>query len=216
MSIKTLHPPLSLKPSHFTSQEREGFFPAHYGQLVGPDDRYRMLRMLGAGKHSSVFLVEDLEYVVNVSLRPSANFPRDRLSIAEPDFRDPILCGRRAVIKILTTWATTENFEGRLHELQAMQALAASTSVICDGSLFYKSMTHFEIVGPRGTHLCLVLGRGSDTVESVHQSSPSKTILPNLVQYIAGCTLNNLADIHGQNIVHAGEIRFSSAMHVRS
>lgn len=44
----------------FTVAEGAGYFPARRGQLVGPNQRYKILRMLGAGQHSSVFLVENV------------------------------------------------------------------------------------------------------------------------------------------------------------
>lgn len=44
-----------------TAEEGYGFFPARWGQLIGPGGRYRVLRMLGAGQYSSVLLVDDLQ-----------------------------------------------------------------------------------------------------------------------------------------------------------
>jgi hypothetical protein len=53
----------SPRPPHaltYTAAEGAGYFPARRGQLIGPNQRYKILRMLGAGRHSSVFLVKDV------------------------------------------------------------------------------------------------------------------------------------------------------------
>lgn len=46
-------------PLTLTAEEGFGFFPAHRGQLLA-DGRYKILRLLGAGSVSSVFLAQDL------------------------------------------------------------------------------------------------------------------------------------------------------------
>lgn len=51
-------PPLAEPPRHpllLTVQDGFGFFPAQSNQLIGQDDPYKILRMVGAGEHSSVF-----------------------------------------------------------------------------------------------------------------------------------------------------------------
>ena len=55
-----LQPTLPPHPLTMTAAEGAGFFPARRGQLIGPNQRYEILRMLGAGRHSSVFLVRDV------------------------------------------------------------------------------------------------------------------------------------------------------------
>lgn len=48
-----------------TAAEGFGYFPAHQGQILG-NGRYRILRMVGVGTSSSVFLAEDLRFVKRV------------------------------------------------------------------------------------------------------------------------------------------------------
>ena len=52
------------QPPHLltlTPQDGFGFFPAHQAQLIGTDQRYKILRLLGVGQSSYVFLVEDVK-----------------------------------------------------------------------------------------------------------------------------------------------------------
>ena len=56
-------PPQFAIPPHaltFTVAEGAGYFPARRGQLIGPNQRYKILRMLGVGQRSSVFLVKNV------------------------------------------------------------------------------------------------------------------------------------------------------------
>lgn len=55
-------PPTSNKstnPFALTLEDGFGFFPGGKGTLLGPDQRYKVVRMLGCGQHSSVYLVQD-------------------------------------------------------------------------------------------------------------------------------------------------------------
>lgn len=45
-------------------KDGSGYFPACRNQLIGPGQRYKILRMLGAGTYSIAYLVEDLWFVL--------------------------------------------------------------------------------------------------------------------------------------------------------
>lgn len=45
-----------------TAEDGAGFFPAHHDQLIGPDNRYKVVRMLGSGLLSTTLLIEDTKF----------------------------------------------------------------------------------------------------------------------------------------------------------
>lgn len=51
--------PKDLHPLQQTAAEGFGFFPGGRGTLLGKDQRYKIVRNLGNGHNSTVFLIED-------------------------------------------------------------------------------------------------------------------------------------------------------------
>ena len=64
---------------------------------------------------------------------------------------------------------------------------------------------HFEIDGPHGRHLCLVLPVLSETVSSFRRSAPSKLLDPPKVKIIIAEVVQALVQLHAADIIHTGQ-----------
>ncbi|KAG1852680.1 kinase-like protein [Suillus subluteus] len=106
---------------------------------------------------------------------------------------------RYCAIKILTVHDTKAHHDGHLLELEVMQTITRSTGI----SLLPHLRDHFEINGPHGQHLCLVLPALSESVDSFTYSAPSKLLDPPKVKIIVAQVLESLAQLHTANIIHA-------------
>jgi len=76
-------------------------------------------------------------------------------------------------VKILSAWATSENREGRLHELPTLEAVAECAKTNPTAPLPVL-LDHFDISGPHGDHLALVTSAYSTSVNHFRLSTPSK------------------------------------------
>lgn len=81
---------------------------------------------------------------------------------------------------ILTVHATKGHHDGHLLELEAMQTIAESTKT----PLLPRLHDHFEIDGPHGRHLRLVLPVLSESISSFRRSTPLKLLDPPKVKII--------------------------------
>ena len=177
--------------------EEYDFFPAQCGQLIGPGKRYKILRLLGAGQHSTVLLAEDLLYVVVPSISHCNTGLILKVAVRIGD-------GPQAV-KILNLRSTAENRSGALHEVAILQVIRREHERTIRQLPVLRD--HFEVSGPRGDHLCLVCDSRSTTLDSFRRSVPSNTLRPHLVQLVASQTTELLCELHEAHIIHAGEIR---------
>ncbi|KAJ8590256.1 kinase-like protein, partial [Rhizopogon salebrosus TDB-379] len=100
-------------------------------------------------------------------------------------------------IKILTVHATKGHHDGHLLELEAMQTVTAMKA-----PLLPRLQDHFEIDGPHGRHLCLVLPVLSESVNTFRLSSPSKSLDTPKVKIIVAQVVEALVKLHAANIVH--------------
>ena len=114
---------------------------------------------------------------------------------------------RYRAIKILTAYATKRHHEGHLLELKILQTIDTAT----DKCNLPRLVDHFEMDGPHGRHLCLVLPVLSETVDSFRLSAPSKSLEPRKVKIIISEVGHALIRLHDVNIIHNGEhIKFNA------
>lgn len=108
---------------------------------------------------------------------------------------------RYCAIKILTVHATEGHHNGRLLELDIMQTITSSAKTPTLPRLRH----HFEMEGPHGRHLCLVLPILSESVRSFRLSVPSKLLEPPMVKIIVVQVVEALVQLHAANIIHTGQ-----------
>ncbi|KAF9514858.1 hypothetical protein BS47DRAFT_1328632 [Hydnum rufescens UP504] len=155
-----------------TLEQGAGFFPAQPGLVLG-DGKYRILRKLGWGEDSSVWLVDALQFT-----------PKDYFAV-----------------KILTAKATHSHHAGYRHELELLDSIKAV------GSDFLPRLhDDFELSGPHGQHLCLVMDLLGTSVQALRVSTPTQTLAVHSVKTIIAFVLEGLVELHDKGIVHTGEI----------
>jgi serine/threonine-protein kinase SRPK3 len=103
-------------------------------------------------------------------------------------------------LKILTVFATKGHHDGDLLELEAMQTVTAMKT-----PLLPRLRDHFEIDGPHGRHLCLVLPVLSESVNTFRRSLPSKSLDTPKVKFIVAQVAKALVKLHAANIIHTGQ-----------
>jgi serine/threonine-protein kinase SRPK3 len=64
---------------------------------------------------------------------------------------------------------------------------------------------HFEMKGPHGQHLCLVLPVFSESISSFRRSAPLKLLNPPKVKILVVQVAEALVKLHGANIIHTGQ-----------
>lgn len=110
--------------------------------------------------------------------------------------------GRKyCAIKILSVFATQGHHDGYLLELEVMQTITASAKTPTLPQLY----DHFEIDGPHGRHLCLVLPVLSETISTFRRSALSKQLDPPKVKIIIAQIVEALEQLHAANIIHTGQ-----------
>ena len=103
-------------------------------------------------------------------------------------------------IKILTVHATKGHHDVHLLELEAMQTITTMET-----PLLPRLCDHFEIDGPHGRHLCLVLPVLSESVSTFRRLAPSKLLDTPKVKIIVAQVVEALVKLHAANIVHTGQ-----------
>jgi serine/threonine-protein kinase SRPK3 len=104
-------------------------------------------------------------------------------------------------VKILTVHATEGHINGHLLELDIVEAItrlkrALRLPVLRD---------HFEITGPHGRHLCMVLPVLSTDISSFRRSAPTKKLGLPAVKIIIAQVLEALVNLHALHIIHTGQ-----------
>lgn len=107
-------------------------------------------------------------------------------------------------VKILTAFATGMNRQGRLHELKNLQAISKELELTDSLPYLPELMDHFEITGPHGDHLCLVLHVHSTDVGSFMRTTPTHRLLLHDVQMVILHVLTALAILHKLGLIHTG------------
>jgi serine/threonine-protein kinase SRPK3 len=109
---------------------------------------------------------------------------------------------RNYALKILTASATQITRQGRLQELQALQAISevvkSPTTLHCLPEL----VDHFETTGPHGDHICFVLHLRSTDVSAFRRSAPSRTLLLHDVKKVVLHAAYALEIVHKLGMIH--------------
>jgi len=101
----------SEEPLEVSMDEGHGFLRIEFGDMMGPDHRYRVVRKLGWGMNSSVWMAFDEQYVfIQLSGCCSDKFPREKRYVA---------------IKALTGYSTDTTLRSITSELAALKQLAS-------------------------------------------------------------------------------------------
>lgn len=117
-------------------------------------------------------------------------------------FRPPHASRRLVVIKILSARSVQETDAGHSHELATLQVIqglpdprSLQLPILFD---------HFEITGPHGSHLCLVLEYLGHTIGAFRNSTPTKRLRLHVVQLVAMYVAEGLKNLHENEIIHTG------------
>ncbi|KAF9514871.1 hypothetical protein BS47DRAFT_1342650, partial [Hydnum rufescens UP504] len=151
-----------------TLEQGAGFFPARPGLVLG-DGKYRILRKLGWGEDSSMWLVDALQFT-----------PKDYFAV-----------------KILTAKATHSHHAGYRHELELLDSIKAVRF-----DFLPRLRDNFELSGPHGQHLCLVMDLHGTSVQALRMSTPTQTLAVHSVKTIIALLLEGLVELHDLGIVH--------------
>lgn len=113
---------------------------------------------------------------------------------------------------MLTARATQLNRQGRLQELETLQAIAeAVVSKSKDVSCFVPELVdHFDTTGPHGDHMCFILKLRSIDATSFQHTAPSDTLLLHDVKMVVLHALYALELIHGLGLIHTGMFSISN------
>ena len=179
------------EPLNLSEDDGFGFFPACIGMLLN-DSRYQVLRKLGRGRNSTIWLVSDSRQVYfSSAILPHPTYIHSlRL---KPKYR---------AIKIFTAHATKAHHDGHLLELEISQSIAALNIMALDLPRLYD---HFEIDGPHGRHLCLVYTPLGQAVDSFRHSAPSQSLELLKVQMIIAEVMQALVQLHDADIIHTSQ-----------
>ena len=171
------------EPLNLPASEGFGYYPAYPGLKV-KRGRYKVIRKLGYGPRSSVWLVEDLKCVYC------------EIYLFIFDYSDPRGDFGLSALKILTAHATLQKTL-ELKRLRAVKRLR----------LFYRLPNfhdHFDVHSHHGRHSCFALSVVGSSIEDLRQSLPTKTLPVHVVQKVVGSVLEALYDLHRSRMVHCG------------
>jgi serine/threonine protein kinase len=177
-----------------TLEQGAGFFPGQPGLVLG-NGKYRILRKLGWGQHSSTWLVDGFQCVQNLGKSPyKCSFLMSQLSLR-------FTPKRYFAVKILTAEATHSHHAGYMHELELLDSIK---------DIRFRFLPclrdDFELSGPHGQHLCLVMDLLGTSVQTLRMSTPTKTLPVHGVKMIVALLIESLIHLHKLGIVHTGEI----------
>lgn len=115
-------------------------------------------------------------------------------------FRPESSIWRFVAIKIFSARSTLETNAGHLHELATLQVANRLDAPLSLPRL----LDHFEITGPHGHHICLVLEYAGHTLSAFRSSTPTKTLRLHVVQLAALYVAAGLQKLHEAGIIHTG------------
>jgi serine/threonine-protein kinase SRPK3 len=161
--------------------EEGGFYPVQVGEVLGRN--YKIVRKLGCGGYSTVWLAEDLRCKVG----QKALTNRDGQAVALKVMAHSAPCGEIDILK----------------RLQSIKGTPAAEYVV-------QMLDFFEHPGPEGNHPCLVMDLMWQDVytflEGYYYDGAGR--LP-LVKEISRQSLECLSVLHDCGIVHNGSCTYS-------
>jgi serine/threonine protein kinase len=178
------------EPLGISAEQGHGFLRIEFGDAIGPDCRYRIVRKLGWGMNSNIWMAFDKQYVV---IRSDASF-----------FDDLHREKTYVAIKALKGYATDLVQRNVMWELAALERVASQPPILGFASTHCTQLlSHFLHPGKDqdGDHLCLVTDILGGDVKSFQVGMNSVLPLP-LVKRILLHTLRGIAHMHSCNIIH--------------
>ncbi|KAK4084991.1 hypothetical protein Purlil1_10026 [Purpureocillium lilacinum] len=172
-----------------------GYHPVHLGDVFH-DGQYKIIRKLGDGAYSTVWLARDMRYV-----------PAPLLDIKAIDYDRSFVPrnNRYVALKILVS-----ELSGSARELQILEHLDAASPT--ESSQYVTQLlSTFELQGPNGTHKCLVLEpmgpSVNSMVEELPQFNPRRWEMkvrypPQMAKSILKQSLQALAFLHENGVAH--------------
>lgn len=108
---------------------------------------------------------------------------------------------------MLTARATRLNHDGLLREIEVLDAIRGTpNSHPGDRVNLPRLLDRFEMDGPHGRHICLVLPVLSTDIGSFRRTSPSKGLSIRQVMRIIAQVVDATAALHSMNIIHTGKL----------
>ena len=171
-----------------------GYFPVSHSQSL-KNGHYKIIRKLGWGPRSSVWLASYPEYVSSPSLSNNS-WLTPYYFFSGPSVTE------YCVIKILTAHATDEYKSRGLQEVKVLESVKPQAAF--NGlPVFYESFNESSI---HGSHLCIVtLDILPDIEHTFRLSAPDQYLRVHTVKKIIASIAESLHSLHQSNIIHGGE-----------
>ncbi len=183
-----------------------GFFPMRLGQKLC-DGKYKVVRKLGYGAYSSVWLARETMCVLLHSSYPGAHY---RSAFSRPD-------GHRYVaIKVLSVFSTNIEYRKLYYEF----AVAESMSTFQRSDLAHPGYQHCAIIkrtfmedSAHGEHLCVVLTPYGTSLRDILETSPTCRLPLSAAKRVTRQVLLGLSFLESKlQRVHTGQL---SLVHAR-
>ena len=183
------------------------FYPAYFGELL--NNQYRVLRNVGGGAHSSVWIVQDTKFDKNGSGGVAQRYILSPYAVRS--LTDKTLCRIRCreylAVKILTAEMTRGHTTGQSREQALMERIQARGEeawrlpVLCDS---------FRVTSSYGSHLCFVMNTLGGSINDLRKPAPGKALPVYLVKNIIAQLVDAVAQLHELDIIHPGAPRSQS------
>lgn len=185
-----------------------GYFPMRLGQKLR-QGKYEIVRKLGYGTNSSVWLAKETMCVPPHSRRPGTDC---RLASPRPDGH------RYIVLKIMSVYATNVEIRKLCHEA----AVARSMTTFGKSDQTHPGYRYCAMIGrtffehsAHGEHLCSLLVPYGTSLEDILETSPTGRLPLSAVKTITRQVLLGLSFLEDKlQRVHAGQSSSSVARHV--
>lgn len=170
----------------------EKYYPARIGEIF--NNRYQIVGKLGYGVTSTVWLCRDLQCVhLFISLLQS------RISLINMLTSLSLTSEPRHVVLKLCVSSSKPNHEIRIYShLNPIQSQSSHPGK----NLFRQLYDSFEVIGPDGTHMCLVQQPLGLSLEQMLDLRPTGTLTIQLLKPPLRQILGGLDFLHSANIVH--------------
>ena len=177
------------EPLGMPASDGYGWPQFKFGETLGPEKRYTIVRKLGWGMTSSTWLARDLQQALLVVFRPSFLLT---LSFRENQY---------VAIKGLNGYTTDLIHRGRVWELEALK-LISSTPNPSPHCLNLLSSFTVPGKGSSGEHICLVTQLLGGDAKTLHEAQNGKIFPFPLAKRILLHVLRGIAHAHRSGVVH--------------